>query len=291
MTSAHFLALLDLEPVGVDRWIGRTPPKGWSRVYGGQVIAQALTAAQLTVPDRGAHSLHAYFLLGGDPNEPIEFEVERTREGQSFTTRRVAARQRGETIFIMAVSFQVAEDGLEHAIAAPEVPDPNTAPDPMPLIAAAGESARRRYEQFLARISPIEFRPVDLSRYRRVAPPDGSCSLPLHWLRIGEPLPDDPHVHRAALAYLSDLTLLDGALHRHGYSLLDGAHQLASLDHALWFHRPAKADDWLLYVQDSPSAQGARGLSRGLLYDGRGRLVASSAQEGLMRRRRGIIPG
>ena len=286
MSKVDFLNLLDLEPAGADRWIGHSPDNGWPRVFGGQVVAQALSAAQRTVIDRAVHSLHGYFILGGDPNEPIQYDVERVRDGRSFTTRRVVASQRREAIFVMSASFHVAEQGLDHELAAPERPEPEDTPDPRAFIAPAGEAALRQYEAFVARVAPIEVRPLDLKRYLPLRPGETRPARQVQWLRIGAVLPDDSALHAVGLAYLSDLTLLDASLAMHGESIAGGKFQLASLDHALWFHRPVKVDDWLLYVQDSPSAQGGRGLSRGLLYDRAGHLVASVAQEGLIRPRR-----
>jgi acyl-CoA thioesterase-2 len=186
----------------------------------------------------------------------------------------------------MSASFHVAEQGLDHELAAPERPEPEDTPDPRAFIAPAGEAALRQYEAFVARVAPIEVRPLDLKRYLPLRPGETRPARQVQWLRIGAVLPDDSALHAVGLAYLSDLTLLDAALARHGHSIAGGKFQLASLDHALWFHRPVKVDDWLLYVQDSPSAQGGRGLSRGLLYDRAGHLVASVAQEGLIRPRR-----
>jgi acyl-CoA thioesterase-2 len=287
MNAAEFLKLMDLEGAGPDRWLGHTPDTGWTRVFGGQVVAQALSAAQRTVADRAAHSLHAYFLLGGDPSLAIEYNVERIREGRSFTTRRVTARQRGQAIFIMSASFHIDEEGLDHFIPAPTATPPEELPDPLERAALAGEAERECVANLFKSIAPIEFRALDDPRRPSSGGAKGDDTV-LHWLRIGVELPDDPAIHRIAIAYLSDLTLFDAALAPHGYSRGGGEYQLASLDHALWFHRPARADQWLLYVLDSPSAQGARGLNRGLFYDRSGRLVASVAQEGLMRRRRGI---
>jgi len=286
LTSSDLVDLLTLEPQGDDAFLGRCARNGWQRVFGGQVIAQALVAAQTTVADRAPHSLHAYFMLGGDPQAPIRYDVERLRDGRSFATRRVVARQHGEAIFALSASFQVDEAGLEHAIAMPPAPDPDTLPDPLTLTAALGEALRRPIESFLDRIRPIEVRQI--APETRGPLPPGATREPrqAEWIRIAGALPDDPALHRAALAYLSDLSLIQTVLATHGQHLLDGRFQVASLDHALWFHRPAKANEWLLYVQDSPSAQGARGLTHGSLFDRAGRLVASVAQEGLVRPRR-----
>ena len=286
LTAADLVALLDIEPIGPDRFVGRSPVNKWPRVYGGQAIAQSLVAASRTVEARAPHSLHAYFILPGDPAEPILFEVERIRDGRSFTTRRVTARQRGEAIFELSASFHVEEAGLEHQFPAPPAPEPDRLVDPLAAAPLLGAKAQGRLLGLLERTQPIEFRPLDLARY---APPAaGIVREPKQslWIRIGGALPDDPAVHRAALAYLSDMTLLDTALVAHGCTVSDGRHQVASLDHALWLHRPCRADDWLLYVQDSPNAHGARGLTRGLIYTHAGVLAASVAQEGLMRPRK-----
>jgi acyl-CoA thioesterase-2 len=283
LTSADLVALLDLEPAGAERFIGRSPDMGWTRVYGGQVVAQALVAAARTVTGRSPHSLHAYFLLGGDPAEPILFEVERVRDGRSFSTRRVKASQRGEPIFVLSASFHIAEDGPDHQAPAPAAPPPEQIIDPQAALALMPEPARKRLQALFDRVRPIEFRPVDMRRYAPMQPGETRAAEQSVWIRIGGPLPDDPMIHTAALAYLSDMTLLDTALVAHGHAIFDGRHQVASLDHTLWLHRPCRADAWLLYVQDSPSAGGARALTRGTLFTREGVLVASVAQEGLVR--------
>jgi acyl-CoA thioesterase-2 len=283
LTSADLVALLDLEPAGAERFIGRSRDMGWTRVYGGQVVAQALVAAARTVTGRSPHSLHAYFLLGGDPAEPILFEVERVRDGRSFSTRRVKASQRGEPIFVLSASFHIAEDGPDHQAPAPAAPPPEQIIDPQAALALMPEPARKRLQALFDRVRPIEFRPVDMRRYAPMQPGETRAAEQSVWIRIGGPLPDDPMIHTAALAYLSDMTLLDTALVAHGHAIFDGRHQVASLDHTLWLHRPCRADAWLLYVQDSPSAGGARALTRGTLFTREGVLVASVAQEGLVR--------
>ena len=283
MTAADLVALLDLEPAGANRFVGRSPDFGWPRVYGGQVVAQALVAAMRTVPGRSPHSLHAYFLLAGDPVEPILFEVEPVRDGRSFSTRRVTASQRGEPIFVLAASFHIAEDGPDHQAPVPIAPPPEQIVDPEATLALMPDPARQRLQALFDRIRPIEFRPMDMRRYTPLRPGETRAAAQSVWIRIGGPLPDDPAIHTAALAYLSDMTLLDTALVAHGHAIFDGRHQVASLDHALWLHRPCRADDWLLYAQDSPSAGGARGLTRGMLFTRDGVLAASVAQEGLMR--------
>ncbi len=285
MTADELVALFDLAPAGDDRFVGHSALNGWKRVFGGQVLAQALVAAERTVAGREPHSLHAYFLLGGDPHEPILFEVERLRDGRSFTTRRVVARQRGEAIFAMVASFHEQEPGFDHAAPPPDAPPPEACPEPRQVLEILEGPTRYRMKGMLDTTWPIDFRPTDLTRYLPgVARKPGNVV----WTRIGEPLPADPAIHRAALLYLSDMTLLDAALGAHGMSVYDHRIQIASLDHALWFHRPARADEWLLYVQDSPNAVAATALVRGLLYTREGVLVASVAQEGLMRRRRDV---
>ena len=283
MTADELVALFDLEPAGEDRFVGHSPHNGWRRVFGGQVLAQALVAAERTVTGRDPHSLHAYFILGGDPREPIAFEVERVRDGRSFTTRRIVARQKGEAIFVMTASFHAAEPGFDHATPPPEAPAPEACVDPRIATEKLEGQARFRMKGFLDSIWPIDFRPTDLARYTPSAGREPRQTL---WTRIGERLPDDPALHRAALVYLSDFSMIDTALVAHGRTLWDPKIQIASLDHAMWFHRPARADEWLLYVQDSPSAGGGRGLVRGAVYARDGALVASVAQEGLIRPKR-----
>ena len=283
MTAKELVALLDLAPLGEDRFAGGSAQNGWRRVFGGQVLAQALVAAERTVVGRAPHSLHAYFLLGGDPRTPIVFEVERVRDGRSFTTRRIVARQNGAPIFVMVASFHVPEQGFEHAAAPPKAPPPEACPDPRLAIEKLDGPSRFHMKGMLDTIWPIDFRPTDLARYAPEAGRDPSQNL---WVRIGEPLPDDPALHRAALLYLSDFSLLDAALVTHGRTIHDNRIQVASLDHAMWLHQPMRADEWLLYVEDSPAASGGRGLVRGLIYARDGTLVASVAQEGLIRQKR-----
>ena len=275
-------SILDLEDLGNNRFQGRSPRIGWQRVFGGQVIGQALYAACKTVEGRQPHSLHAYFLLPGDPEIPIVYEVDRLRDGRSFTTRRVLALQNGAAIFAMSASFQVEEEGYEHQMPMPDVPMPEDLPDRDGMardILPHMPAAVRAYYQ---RERPIEIRPVELSRYSEGGKREPKFNV---WIRAVQPLPDEPAVHQSVLAYASDLMLLDSSLIAHGTTVFDNRIQGASLDHALWFHRPFRADDWLLYAQDSPSTSGARGFSRGLIFDRQRRHVASVAQEGLIRPR------
>jgi acyl-CoA thioesterase II len=279
------LDILDLEQLEENIFRGRSPDVGWQRVFGGLVIAQALVAAARTVAGRPTHSLHGYFILPGDPQVPIVYEVDRLRDGKSFTTRRCVAIQHGAAIFTLAASFQVEEKGFDYAAAMPSVPAPDDLPGETELMqrfAAHMPAGARRYFE---RERPLELRPVDLSRYAK-RPGDQPADPVQHiWMRTTGRLPDDPAVHRAVLAYMSDMTLLDTALIAHNRSLFEPDLQVASLDHALWFHRPFRADDWLLYAQESPSSSGARGLTRGSLFRTDGTLVASVAQEGLIRQR------
>ena len=277
------LATLDLEAIEMNIFRGNSPQVGWQRVFGGQVIGQALMAAQRTVEgDRHVHSLHAYSMLPGDPSVPILYQVDRLRDGQSFNTRRVLAIQHGKAIFALTASFQVDEPGYDHQGAMPDVPPPEELMDEQQIkeryLAHAPEAVRRYWEKKRA----VEIRPVSLDHYFSRARPNQRQDI---WVRLTGPVPDDRLYHTAVLAYLSDMTLLDAALHAHGTSIFDQDLQVASLDHAMWFHRPCKVDDWLLYTQDSPSASGARGLARGSLFTRSGVLIASVAQEGLIRKK------
>ena len=281
--TQDLLGTLDLERLEVNLFRGRSPQTGWQRVFGGQVIGQALVAALRTVEGRAAHSLHGYFMLPGDPKVPIIYEVDRIRDGRSFTTRRVVAIQHGHAIFTMAASFHVDEEGLSHQAPMPDVPTPDQLPSEAEIKAKTmpimPDAVRRYYE----RERPIELRPVEFSRYLGVKSAEAKFHV---WIRATAPLPDDPAIHQCVLAYASDMALLDSALIPHGRTVFEKTIMGASLDHALWFHRPFRADDWLLYAQDSPNMSGARGFARGLIFTRDGTLVASVAQEGLLRERR-----
>jgi len=276
------IALLDLEPIEQNIFRGLSPQDRSQRVFGGQVLGQALVAATRTVDERICHSLHAYFLIPGDPKVPILYEVDRSRDGKSFSSRRVVAIQHGRPIFHMSVSFQIEEPGLEHQIDAPEAPPPESLESEDELRRKTIERVPERHREHYLRPRPIELRPVDASEWFRneKRPPHQAV-----WMRATAALPADRALQQCVLAYASDMTLLDTALLPHGIDWFSGRVQMASIDHAMWFHRPFRADDWLLYVQDAPSASGARGFNRGLIYSRDGRLVASVAQEGLMRLR------
>ena len=286
MTSAMqgLISILDLETLERNLFRGRSPQTGWQRVVGGQVIAQALVAAHRTVDaDRHVHSLHCYFMRPGDPAVPIIYEVDRIRDGKSFTTRRVVAIQHGQAIFSLSASFQIDEPGLEHQIEMPEdLPRPETLTSAKELIESFIDSVPESVRAYWERERPIEFKPVSLAHYtsREKLPPKQHI-----WIRTTGPVPDNRPLQAAVLAYLSDMTLLDTSLFAHGRAVFDEDLQVASLDHAMWFHRPNALDDWLLYTQDSPNTSGGRGFTRGSIYASDGTLVASMAQEGLIRLR------
>ncbi len=275
------VALLDLEPLEVGLYRGGQPEdSSLTRVFGGQVAAQAVTAAQLTVPaERHIHSLHAYFILGGDPAIPIVYDVENVRDGGSFTTRRVAARQHGEIIFYMTASFQKDEDGWDHQDAMPDVPGPHDSTPLLDLVEALNpaEADRMRREWSSFDLRYVADERTDADRARQPA-------VQRMWFRANGDLPASPIVHTAAFTYISDFSLLGVALLPHGELLGSPRVQPASLDHTIWFHRPITADQWLLYDQTSPSASGARGLATARVFAEDGTLVATVAQEGLIRR-------
>jgi acyl-CoA thioesterase-2 len=278
------LRLLDLEPLEVNLFRGQSRDLGGKAVFGGQVIGQALVAATRTVEGRWPHSLHAYFLRPGDMALPIVYEVDRVRDGKSFSARRVQAIQGGEVLLSMICSFQVPEPGFEHQAPMPDVPPPESLRPQRELVkewlAAVPQVPSRIREAFERRIA-VEFRPVEP---RNPLLPTVDAPRQNYWVRASGPLPDAPLLHACVLAYASDFSLLSTALRPHGVSWLTPGLAVASIDHAIWFHRPFRIDDWLLYAMDSPTAQGGRGLSRGQFFDRSGRLVVSVTQENLMRR-------
>jgi acyl-CoA thioesterase-2 len=273
----RLIELLDLEELEVNIFRGRNPPEDRQRVFGGQVAGQALVAAGRTVENRVVHSLHAYFLRAGDPKIPILYEVDRIRDGKSFTTRRVVAIQRGRAIFHLSASFQKIEEGPEHQIPMPAAPDPDTLAPRADWMSERLGSMPEPVKQWLLRDRPIEVRYVE-QESNEAAP-----ARQLVWIRARGRLPDSLLLHQCVVAYASDLTLLDTAQLPHGIVWADPRYQVASLDHAMWFYRPFRADEWLLYVQESPCATGARGFCTGNLFTRDGKLVVSVAQEGLMR--------
>ncbi|MGE0115779.1 MAG: acyl-CoA thioesterase II [Steroidobacteraceae bacterium] len=277
---ADLLKVLQLERLELNLFRGVSRDLGMPQVFGGQVLGQALFAASATVEaDRTAHSLHAYFLLPGDVNAPIVYEVDRSRDGGSFSSRRVVAIQHGQPIFHMSASFQVEQSGLDHQSPMPAVPDPETLPDIRELVAQS-TSVPAELKRWFAVPLPIEFRAVNPHRLMSADVDEPSTQF---WFRAVDALPDDVVLHRSVLAFASDFYLLRTATQPHGIPFPSARLRLATIDHAMWFHRPLRVDDWLLYCIDSPSASGSRGLSRGTIFDRTGRLVASVAQEGLVR--------
>lgn len=272
---------LELETIDENLYRSVHPNEGWIRVYGGQVLAQALLSATRTVPeDRHVHSLHAYFLRPGDLKHPIIFQVDRIRDGKSFTTRRIVAIQHGKAILNMSCSFQVYEEGMSHQVTMPDVPPPEQCADRKQM---AEQFRGRISEDLLERFSrqfAIDLRHVDINSLFDNSPKEPATSV---WFRLNAKLPDDYPHHAILLAYASDMTLLQTSLRPHGQSLFDPRLQVASLDHAMWFHRPFRMDEWLLYTQDSPSSSQARGFNRGSIFTRDGILVASVTQEGLIR--------
>jgi acyl-CoA thioesterase II len=290
---ADLVQLLALERLDRDLFRGHSQDLGWGSLFGGQVLGQALSAAAQTVggpdgghphtPGRAVHSLHGYFVRAGAVTRPILYQVDRLRDGGSFTTRRVVAVQEGEAIFSLEASFQVHEEGLEHQSLMPTVPAPEALQSERAMAVALTASLPEAIRAMATRERPIEIRPVEV---RNPLSPSPTAPLRHMWYRAVDQLPDDPALHRYLLAYASDFSFLGTAMDPHGVSPFTPSMQVASLDHVMWFHRPFRFDDWLLYVVDSPSASGGRGLVRGQFFDRQGRLVASCAQEGLIRKRR-----
>jgi acyl-CoA thioesterase-2 len=281
---AELVTLLALEKIEENLFRGQSQDLGWGTVFGGQVLGQALSAATQTVPgERAVHSLHSYFLRPGDVTKPIVYDVDRIRDGGSFTTRRVVAIQAGEAIFNMAASFQVEAAGFEHQDQMPDAPAPETLMSEAERIVAAGDLVPKAFRERFAGVQPFIVKPVEVIDHPfkpTPMPPQRSV-----WFKTSGPLPDDPTIHRSLLAYISDHSFLGTALFPHGVTFFGGAVQVASLDHVMWFHAPFRVDEWLLHVIDSPAARASRGLVRGRVFTRDGRLVCSTAQEGLIRPR------
>jgi acyl-CoA thioesterase-2 len=274
------VSILDLEELEVNVFRGRSPRESRQRVFGGQVAGQALVAAGRTVEQGVVHSLHAYFLRPGDPTKPILYDVDRIRDGRTFTTRRVVAVQHGRAIFHLSASFQPEETGPTHQIPMPEAPDPETLPTFEARMGEVLDELAPDVRAWITRDRPIETRAVEwVNPFKPTKRPPRQ----LVWIRANGRLPDSLLLHQCVVAYASDLTLLDTSALPHAIAWGDPGHMMASLDHAMWFHRPFRADEWLLYAQESPSAQGARGFAMGHLYTRDGTLVVSVAQEGLIR--------
>ncbi|MGY9041606.1 MAG: acyl-CoA thioesterase II [Alphaproteobacteria bacterium] len=276
----NLINLLDIERIEENLFRGESPSDRWQRVFGGQVIGQALVAASRTVENRVCHSLHAYFLRAGDPKVPILYEVDRSRDGRSFTSRRVVAVQNGKKIFNMSASFQIEEDGLNHQDLMPDVDNFDDLPSEYDLRKKIINSVPDEYKDSFNKEWPVEVRPIDPVDLMN---PEPKVPKNLIWFRAKSSLPDNVSLHQCVLAYMSDMSLLDTCTNPHGINFMSKNLRSASLDHAMWFHRPFKADEWLLYSQDSPSASGARGFNRGSIFDTSGNLIASVAQEGLIR--------
>ncbi|HEX4182482.1 MAG TPA: acyl-CoA thioesterase II [Caulobacteraceae bacterium] len=276
----NLVETLALEPIEMNLFRGASVEGGGPRVFGGHVIAQALLAAYETVETRVCHSIHCYFIRPGDPKVPILYEVDRARDGGSFTTRRVTAIQHGEQIFNLAGSFQDIEQGFDHQAPMPDVPAPETLPDSFEQMKAMLETMPEAARRMMGRPRPIEQRQIDPR-----GPTDKVPPLCRTWIRARAEIGPDQHLHQAILAYASDMGLLETGMRPHGVTWQTPGLQSASLDHAIWFHRPSNFNNWHLYAQDSPSAAGARGFIRGQIFSQGGDLVASIAQEGLLRQR------
>jgi acyl-CoA thioesterase-2 len=272
---------LTLDPIEVNLFRGHTPDTSRGRIFGGQVVGQALIAAYKTAGDLICHSLHCYFIRPGDPKIPVLYQVERARDGRSFATRRVAAIQHGEQIFNLAASFQVREDGFDHQFAPPDVPSPEDLEDDF----KARFASRPKEQQAWFKARPMDVRPAGLFQAPGGPERSGACA----WMKTKADLGGDIGFNQAVLSYMSDAGILEASMRPHGVQFQTPGMQCASLDHAIWFHRPNKMSDWHLYVQDSPSASGARGFTRGLIYSKAGALVASVAQEGLIRYREPLV--
>jgi acyl-CoA thioesterase-2 len=272
---------LALEPIEVNLFRGLTSGRDGPRLFGGHVIAQSLMAAYETVEDRVCHSLHCYFIRPGDPSIPVLYDVDRSRDGSSFTTRRVTAIQHGQQIFNLAASFQVAEDGFEHQAEMPPAPPPDALKDTFEQFRKELDKLPEEMRRMMNRPRPIEQRSVNPRLPTEVAPPFSNV-----WMRAKAEIGPDQHLHQAILAYASDMGLLETSMRPHGITWQTGGLQSASLDHAIWFHRPLNFNDWHLYAQESPSASGGRGFIRGQVFSADGVLVASVAQEGLIRQRK-----
>jgi len=290
---ADLLRVLELERIEINLFRGESRDIGSPQVFGGQVLGQALVAATATVePDRLVHSLHAYFLRAGDFNKRIVYEVDRSRDGGSFTSRRVVAIQDGQQIFHMSASFQLAELSIDHQAQMPTVPPPESLKDVRDWLGTMGDKMPQGMRNVMMRDRPFEFRPVNADRIsaQLESGPTASGSvkpegiLLQQWFKAADRLPDGEALHRCLLAYASDYYLLSACTIPHGIAIEQATLRVASIDHAMWFHRPVRVDEWLLYVVDSPSASGARGLARGSIFNQKGELVASTAQEGLFRR-------
>ena len=279
-TIEELLQLMELEPLEVNLFRGESRDIGTSRVFGGQVLAQSIIAASRTVDEGSIHSLHAYFLRAGDAEAPIVYNVERNRDGRSFKSRRVVAIQHGRPIFTLAASFQLEQEGLTHQFDMPDVPMPEDLPSESDIPEDRLERVPPLLRRWFTRTGPFDFRPVQKTDVFNPQPQAPRSNI---WFRLGEKIDVSDIMHRALMAYASDFHLVGTATLPHGISFIQDDLLMASLDHGMWFHRPARVDEWMLYSCDSPSSSGGRGLARGLIYDRSGRLIASTIQEGMIR--------
>lgn len=285
-TIEELLHLMELEPLEVNLFRGESRDIGTPRVFGGQVLAQSVIAASRTVDEGSIHSLHSYFLRSGDAKAPIVYNVDRSRDGRSFKARRVVAIQHGRPIFTLAASFQLEQEGLEHQLIMPEVPMPEDLPSESSVREGDIDQVPQLMRRWFARTGPFDFRPVERVDLINPQPRPPYQDI---WFRLNEKIDEPDLMHRALMAYASDFHLVGTATLPHGVSRIKDDLVMASLDHAMWFHRPVRVDDWLLYTCDSPSSSGGRGLARGLIYDREGHLVASTMQEGMIRVRRSPV--
>jgi acyl-CoA thioesterase-2 len=279
-TIEELLQLMELEPLEVNLFRGESRDIGTSRVFGGQVLAQSIIAASRTVDEGSIHSLHSYFLRAGDAEAPIVYNVDRNRDGRSFKSRRVVAIQHGRPIFTLAASFQLEQEGLEHQFEMPDVPMPEELSSESNVPEDRLDQVSPLLRRWFTRTGPFDFRPVKKVDVFNPRPQPPYKNI---WFRLSEKIDVPDQMHRALMAYASDFHLVGTAILPHGVSFIQDDLLMASLDHGMWFHRPARVDDWLLYSCDSPSSSGGRGLARGLIYDRGGRLVASTIQEGMIR--------
>ncbi len=279
-STEELLQLMDLETLEDNLFRGESRDIGTPRVYGGQVLAQSVIAASRTVDEGRIHSLHAYFLRAGDPGAPIVYDVDRNRDGRSFKARRVVAIQHGRPIFTMAASFQLEQEGLDHQFEMPDVAMPEDLPSEFDLSQARLDKIPNFLRRWFMRTGPFDFRPVQAVNFLNPTPRPPFSNI---WFRLSDKIDTPDLMHRALMAYASDFHLIGTATLPHGISYVSGEVMMASLDHAMWFHRSARVDEWLLYSCDSPSSYGGRGLARGLIYDRQGGLVASTVQEGVIR--------
>lgn len=279
-TTEELLSLMELESLEVNLFRGESRDIGTPRVFGGQVLAQSIIAASRTIEEGTIHSLHAYFLRAGDPQAPIVYDVDRNRDGRSFKSRRVVAIQHGRPIFTMAASFQLDQDGLEHQVDMPRVPMPEELSSESNVPEDKLEQVPQFMRRWFTRTGPFDFRPVNKVDVFNPTPQPPFNNI---WFRLNDKIDAPDLMHKALMAYASDFHLVGTATLPHGVSAVKDDLLMASLDHAMWFHRPVRIDDWLLYSCDSPSSSGGRGLARGLIFDRGGRLVASTMQEGMIR--------